>query len=355
MKEITVYNDKGEVNTTIPLNENIEFVNNRVWKGESGIYYKGAGVPYTNYDNGELFWHATFDKEAPRIHIPRVSDKNGKHDAPYYGWTVRKPEFVDKTGIFLERYSPQFSDCIGGCGPREQPLIKNSTKFEYSGIEYIDRFESAPDPWNNYVYKVNYYNDRVKWGEGLNTKALIEVLEYFIKEDWNIPWDIDSLGDVDVNGLYTDVADIWKSTPENLNFKFGTVYTFLYGLYNMDVKYNSLLSLELCRKICGRGKHRNFAFNGLEDIPFAIHNILSTWGYEVPLPSGSKQDQYHHMILNVLMEGSTCARCEARALDDDQEEAYSWWHILATEHRQGQYMKQYNLEKDYVLGLRDKV
>ena len=42
-------------------------------------------------------------------------------------------------------------------------------------------------------------------------------------------------------------------------------------------------------------------------------------------------------------------------LDDDQEEAYSWWHVLATEHRQGQYMKQYNLEKDYILSLRDKV
>ena len=183
MKEIIVYNDKCEINNTIPLSEEIEFVNNRVWKGKSGIYYKGAGVPYTTYDDGVPLWHASFDKDIPKIYVPGTSDQKGKHDAPYYGWTVRKPEFIGKTGIFLERYAQHFSDCIGSCGPREQPLIKNSTKFEYSGVEYIDRFESAPEPWNNYVYKVNYYNDRVKWEEGLDTKALIEILEYLIKEE----------------------------------------------------------------------------------------------------------------------------------------------------------------------------
>ena len=352
MKEVTIYNDKGEIDSTVPLPEEVEFINNRCWKGASGVYYKGAGVPYTVYGDGELFWHASFDKEIPRVHIPRVSNKDGKHDAPYYGWTIRKPEFVDKTGIFMERYSPQFNECIGACGPRERALEINWDRFEYSGVEFLDKFQSVPDPWDNYIYKLNYYNKRVKWSEGQNINALIELLEYMIKEDWNVPWDIDVIGDVDINGLYTDVADIWKSTPENLKFKFGTVYTFVYGLLNM---YGIQLSSQLVNKIIAKGKNRSFVYNDLEDVPFAVHNILSTWGYDIPLPSASREDQYHHMILNVLMEGSTCARCEARALEPDQEEAYSWWHVIATETRQKKYMEQFNIDKDYVLGLRSEM
>lgn len=285
MTEIPVYDDKGNQINSIFISESIDYIDGRVSKGEK-YYYKGVGVPYkSHYSHVEKT-----DTDYKFIE---------KSNVFYLGNLVEKLSYKHKTGIFQERYQPHFTDWIGACGIKELNILENlydEDKFEMNGIEVFG-YEVIDESENQYYLKVDYPERRVSYLNNPNPKELRNLLDYMIQNDWNFPWDKDSISDISSKSKVTDVADVFKSN--DIIHKIGTVYSVLYSLYNSS----QLDYMNFCSENnMNHGNRMSFVFNSL----YILHSNgvdISSLSKETPV------ETYKHIVLNYLVVGKNCGFC----------------------------------------------
>ena len=108
MSVIHVWDADGLLFNELFIDDKLTYVNGRVSKGAKH-YYKGVGIPYHS--------HYRLDD------INDTYEEVKKLPVFYLGSEVIKKAFVGKTGIFQDKYQPQFTDFIGTCGSKELSKI----------------------------------------------------------------------------------------------------------------------------------------------------------------------------------------------------------------------------------------
>lgn len=286
MHQTIIYDPEGTPVGEIQVDDEILSMDGRVSKGKKA-WYKGIGSEY----------HSHFtDSPGPHHQILE------KMDVFYLGWSVINPFFSGKTGIFQERYQPQFTDWIGGCGVKELSIIENSRFFEKSSVEVIKSHKVSND---QYWFELNYSCGRRKYPENGFPKKLYELLHYMVQEHWNFPWEKDSITDVSYNGLVTDVADLFYSKERD--HKLGTVYSVLYSLGQTEPKaYEKFLK-------SARMKHsdlRSYIYNSVE--------LLKRFGVDIT----EYQKPYDQILRENLLTGRNCGHCVLDGIGEQIKEAY---------------------------------
>ena len=215
--DILVYDKNGNIVNSIDLKDTINYVDGRVSKGEK-CYYKGIGIPYVSH-------HLQPEDMTDEYDLIGVSD------VFYIGNVVSKKVFAGKSGIFQEKYQTHFTDWIGACGVKELNIFENlydEGGFEMSAINVLER-ETIDEKEQQYYLKVDYPQGRVNYCKDPSPTKLRTLLDYMVHNDWNFPWDKDSITDINFESKVTDVADLFKS--KELSHKLGSVYSVLYSLY----------------------------------------------------------------------------------------------------------------------------
>lgn len=286
MTEIPIYDSEGTQVNSITINESIEYVNGRVCKSDT-CYYKGIGIPYTSHN----ILDECLTDEYEFIEKSTVF---------YVGNVVSKKCYQNKTGIFQERFQPQFTDWIGSCGIKELNILENlydEHKFEKNSIEVLG-YETIDEDAQQYYLKVQYSCGRKSYSTYPNPLKLRELLDYMIQTNWNFPWDKDAVADVSTTGLVTDVADIFYSTE--LMHKVGTVYSVLYSLGTKSQKlYNDFCNATGLRNV----NDMDYIFNTI--FILASNNIDTS-----PLMSvGDSKEIYRNTVKNFLIQGKNCGFC----------------------------------------------
>lgn len=274
MTPIPLYDENGRQQSEIFLPvARLQYVKGRLsYSPTTRVWYKGAGCPYR--------CHFT---NAPRQRDARVA----RTEVPYIDWQVIDPALAGKTGIFMTPYQPQFTDPIGGCGPKERRLLAHEKAFERSGVRVLEVYPIAE---TFAVYAVRYPANRRPFdGRSLLGRRL---LRYMLEAGWNWPWDKNSVGDIDAHGRVTDVADLFRSREPG--HQFGTVYSYLYSLY----RANPAAYAEHARRHGSRVD--------LGALPYVAIAEMAECGVPTPPPDAP----YRHLVREVLMAGRTCAHLE---------------------------------------------
>jgi|694.fasta_scaffold00037_129 hypothetical protein len=297
MTTVPIYNSVGQVVDKLEIDDDLQHVNGRVSKGKE-YYYKGAGAPY----------HGQFLDSNPIVNTYGY-DVVDFSDVFYMGPYARKWAFNNKSGIFQEKYQPQFTDFIGSCGVKELSIIENSEEFDLSSVKVIKAVNYDKDN-QQYYFVLNYKCDRIKYLELGEPSCLYMLLEYMIKNDWNFIWDKTSIEDISYNGLVSDVGDIFKSG--NLGNKLGTVYSVLYSLGKLSPdKYAEFL--------------RECKLDHNSDMYYIDNSIslLHRFGVDVrALNVGDRIANYKNAVLNYLVTGRNCGDCCYIELGDKIREQY---------------------------------
>lgn len=282
---INVYDKNGILINSIELSDTIEYVDGRVSKGNN-CYYKGLGIPY----------------EFHHIHPNDMTDEYdflGACDVFYIGNIVSKKSFSGKFGIFQEKYQNHFTDWIGACGVKELNIFENlydENGFDMSAIDVLG-YETIDKDEEQYYLKVDYPNGRNNYLTNPNPKKLRVLLDYMIQNDWNFPWDKNSISDINSESKVTDVADIFKSSE--LSHKIGTVYSVLHSLQQS----NKNDYLEFCNENSLVHSNRiGFIINVL--IILQQNNIDVGFLYDK-----SPIQTYNKIILEYLIIGKNCGFC----------------------------------------------
>lgn len=296
MTNINVYDATGEIVNVIEIDDTLTFVSGRVSKGKSS-YYKGLGIPYHSQ-------HMLVEDITDQYEVIQ------ENPVFYMGYEVINKAYVGKTGIFQEKFQPQFTDFIGTCGVKELSIIEHSIEFERSSVDVL-KSHMHDDINHQYYFQVNYRCGRVEYLTRGRPKRLYELLDYMIREDWNFIWDKNTISDISHNGMVTDVADIFRS--RRLKHKLGTVYSVLYSLANSNFdKY-----LEFIRYLKLSHTHSvHFVTNSIE--------ILKRSGVDVKelLVSRDTIKNYQHAVYNHLIEGRNCGHCCYIELGEQITEQY---------------------------------
>jgi len=294
---VPVYDKEGSEVNRIEIQDTITHINGRVCKGKKN-YYKGLGAPY----HGQ--WLS-----------PDTKDLNGYsyvHDSGvfYIGPYVKKYCFENKTGIFQEKFQPQFTDFIGSCGAKELSIIENSEEFDRSSLKII-KCENYDKENGQYYFVLDYACERRKYIEGGDAIELYKLLEYMIQNDWNFIWDKNSIEDISYNGLVSDVGDIFKSS--SLISKLGTTYSVLYSLHKSSPN-----------------KYREFkSFHNIKSTPnlqyvCAAIELLERFGVDTKelYISNDTIVNLKHIVMNYLVVGKNCGDCCFIELGDQIREQY---------------------------------
>jgi hypothetical protein len=283
--DINVYDKLGDVVKSINLEDSIEYVDGRVYKGDK-FYYKGIGIPYQ-------FHH---------IHPDDMSDEYDFIDVCdvfYIGNLVSKKVFAGKTGIFQEKYQTHFTDWIGACGVKELNIFENlydESGFEFSAIEVFE-YQIIDEQNQQYYLKVDYPEGRNNYLTSPDPKKLRLLLDYMIQNDWNFPWDKNCLTDINSESKITDVADIFKSS--DISHKIGTVYALLHSLYQNDQN----AYFEFCESNSLMHYNRiSFILNTLSILQYNNVDV----GH---LYSTTPVETYKNIIYNYLITGKNCGFC----------------------------------------------
>jgi hypothetical protein len=282
--DVLVYDTTGNVVNNIHIDDNLEYVDGRVYKG-SQIYYKGVGVPYTSHHTD--------------LQISDEYDIISESPIFYLGTQVSKKCFQGKVGIFQEKFQPQFTDWIGSCGIKELNILENlydEPSFEKNSIDVLG-YETIDESSEQYYLKVLYQCNRIFYMQQPQSHKLRELLDYMITNNWNFPWDKNSISDISYSGLVTDVADIFNS--DQLMHKIGTVYSVLYSLHNSS--YEEYITF------C---EFNGLIHNNSMDIVFNSMYLLAMNGVDItPLIVGNGTDTYKNIIMNYLVVGKNCGYC----------------------------------------------
>jgi hypothetical protein len=284
--EINVYDNKGNVSNIIEVNDTLEYVDGRVSKGDK-YYYKGLGLPY-------------------QCHHIQPEDMSDEYefidvcDVFYIGNIVSKKSFAGKYGIFQEKYQTHFTDWIGACGVKELNIFENlydEGGFELSAIDVFE-YQTIDEENQQYYLKVDYPEGRDNYLTNPNPKELRTLLDYMIQEDWNFPWDKNSISDINSKSKVTDIADIFKSS--DLSHKIGSVYSVLQSLYKADINQYA----EFC--------NLNSLSHSSNRISFII-NILALLQYNDIdirfLYDKTPIETYKKIIFDYLIIGKNCGFC----------------------------------------------
>ncbi len=96
-----------------------------------------------------------------------------ENSVAYQRYTVVYPELYQKFGIFSFPHQPVFSDCEGGCGPKEENLPVMQERFALSAIrEIVDVVETPLSHHRIYVF-------RLKELQG-SYKDTVNLIEYIL-------------------------------------------------------------------------------------------------------------------------------------------------------------------------------
>lgn len=282
MHRVNIYDKSGEVVNVLEIQDDLTYLSGRVSKAESGLYYKGIGMPY--------FSHLLIDPG--NYHVIE------KAKVFYCGYAVQNSAWIGKAGIFQDRFQPYFSDFIGSCGPKELAVIRNSREFEKSAVEVLDCINF--DEVNRQFYFImNYKNDKKGYLYGGLPADLLDLMFYMVKEGWNFPWDKSSIRDVTIGGLVSDVADMFRS--KELTHQVGTIYSLLYSLSRINRKtFNSLTN------------YLNVGIIQDRQIPTLIIYLLEEAGINTDAIFSIDNEKYfyEHVISNWLLPGRNCAHVE---------------------------------------------
>lgn len=296
MSEVLVYGLDGEVRESLSVQDSLTHVNGRVWRGRNR-YYKGLGVPYSSH-------FSTVAREGEEV--------VGDTEVFYLGYELINPRFAGKTGIFAERYQPQFTDYIGSCGVKELSIIEHSVEFEMSSVEVLKshRWDEVD---GQYFFELNYRCGRVKYLDRPNPVALRTLVDHMVQTGWNFIWDKNAIEDVSSDGRVSDVADVFRS--KDLSNSLGTAYAVLYSLGQAGTN-------ELWRFLKSNGlTHRN-------DMDYVLNAVkLLEWnGVDVSplLPFHDEWTNYRHALLNYLYVGRNCGHCCYVGLGERIKEGYIW-------------------------------
>ena len=287
---IDIYDCRGQILEHLRIDEPLHYIDGRITIGiKSGSYYKGAGIPYDTH----------FVLEPTHEYTPiRYTDVD------YLGYEVTKKSFVGLSGIFEEKYQPQFSDFIGTCGNKELSILENVDDFKLSSLQ-LKKVVNWDKTNSQYYFVVDYLCGRRKYLDHGNPVDLKNLLSYMVQNNWNFIWDKRSISDVSYNGLVTDVADIFRST--SLNHKIGTVYSILYSLSKTNsAKYYDLLSIL-------KYKHNtdmDYIFNSVRFIRDSGIDISELY------VDGGDVRLYNHILKNYLITGKNCAHCSFAELGE---------------------------------------
>ena len=283
--EIPIYDKDGVQVDSILIEDEIEYVDGRVCKSNS-CYYKGIGVPYTSHN---IIGNITDAYEF--IEYSSVF---------YIGNVVSKRCYQNKFGIFQERYQPHFTDWIGCCGIKELNILENlydENKFERNSIDVLG-YEVVNEENKQYYIKAQYSCGRKFYLDEPSPQDLRDLIDYMIINDWNFPWDKDSITDISYNGLVTDVADLFHSNE--LIHKIGTVYSVLYSLGNSNPKYYD----EFCLYNSLRNTNQmDYVFN---TIYLLMQNKIDI---DELLDLHNPVDMYKNVVKNYLIIGKNCGFC----------------------------------------------
>ena len=283
---IPIYDQTGTQINVLEIPDKLNYINGRVSLGTKH-YYKGAGVPYRGHRISDI---SNIDR-SEFVYIK-------KSDVFYEGYTVIKKCYIDKFGIFQERYQIFFPDFIGSCSVKEGTIVLNSSLFEKTSVDIIDCIEF--DKENNQSYYIlNYFCNRKRYIEDDgDPKKLRELIEYTLATNWNFLWDKATITDISNTGLVSDPADLFLSTE--LNHKFGSVYSVLYSLG----KKNMQKYLEFIKQYdLHHPDDRFYVFNTSKILE---HNNIDV---SELFPFQNALENYKHIILNYLLTGQNCAYC----------------------------------------------
>jgi hypothetical protein len=311
--DILVHDKKGSIVNSIELNDTIEYVDGRVCKGNKS-YYKGVGIPY----------------EYHHIQPEEMSDEYDlieKSDIFYIGNCVSKKVFSGKTGIFQEKYQSHFTDWIGACGIKELNILENlydEGRFEMSAIEVFG-YETIDKDKQQYYLSVDYPDGRINYVNAPNAVELRNLLDYMIQNDWNFPWDKDSISDINSKSKVTDVADLFRS--DELKHKIGSVYSVLYSLYKTDKN----LYLDFCNvnKIPHYGQI-SFVINTLTLLAYNKVDVRSLYE-KTPIAT------YKNIVKNYIIPGKNCGFCGVGSCKRREDENLSYGEYIMRE-----YSKKFN-------------
>lgn len=280
---INVYDKQGEVVDKLEFTERLTYLSGRVSKSESGLYYKGVGVPYSRQLCAEPNGHRVL----------------GKAEVFYCGYECQNENYLGKFGIFQETYQPYFSDFIGSCGPKELSIIRNSREFERSAVEVFDCI-NYDETNRQFYFEMNYVTRKgYIWDD--QPEQLYALMQYMVAEGWNFPWDKASIKDIVVGGLVSDVADMFRS--KDLIHQIGTVYSVVYSLSKLSKK----AFVSFCDYL-----HINIIND--RQIPNLVVLLLEQFGVDTdPLFNGIAEDNhdwYYHFVGDALIRGRNCAYVE---------------------------------------------
>ena len=312
--DIPVYDKKGNLVNSITLNDTIEYVDGRVYKG-SKSYYKGIGIPY----------------EYHFIQPEEITDEYSmveKSDVFYLGYGVSKKVFSGKTGVFQEKYQSHFTDWIGACGIKELNILENLYDvggFEMSAIEVFG-YETIDKDNQQYYLSVDYPDGRTNYVNDPNPVELRNLLDYMIQNDWNFPWDKASISDINSKSKVTDVADIFKS--DELNHKLGSVYSVLYSLHQTDKN----LYLDFCST--------NGMYQHCDNISFILNTLILLTYNKVDVKSLYEKTPaatYKNIMKNYIIPGKNCGFCGVGSCKRRDDENLSYGEYIMKE-----YIKNFN-------------
>ena len=294
--DISLYDGRGRPFHKVTGRDDFERVpNSRLAREVDGeTYLKGAGCSY--------FGHYVLKPDPETRDIEKVP-------IDYLGYRVMDPAFVGKTGIFFARFQPPFSDPIGGCGVKETRIYEHSKEFGRSGVEVVGVMPvlaNAP----NVIYRLKYKGGRTKMEDGqIKTAVLADLLVYMLEADWNFPWDKNVLGDINQKGLVTDVADLFHST--DMAHKFGTVYSFMFGLHCLGRLGGFCKCLGLKRAA------------GLYEIPFRVAKLLEKrCNADFAIDCKESTASYLRFMKELLINGKSCASLESHEFDEFAKRMY---------------------------------
>jgi len=304
---IPIYNDSGSRVDSFTVKDKLNYVSGRVSRGEK-FYYKGVGVPYSS--------HTVADKSNLSNDYEIIEDTNIFY-APY---GVRKKSFLNKFGVFQEKYQPFFPDFIGSCSVKEGLIVINSMTFERSSVDIIDHVEFDKTNQQSY-YIIDYLCNRKGYIDGGGTPSVItNLLEYMVQNDWNFLWDKSSISDVSYDGRVTDLADIFKSN--DIKHKLGTVYSIHYSLYCASpTLYYFFL------------RYNKMSHNGIQSFISNSVEMLERFGVDTQelyiTENNESIKNYKHRILKYLIRGKNCAHCACDLFIDSGNKVMNQYIKLA--------------------------
>lgn len=283
MTIIPIYNAQGIQINELSINDEIQYLNGRVQKGTK-CYYKGIGIPYR--------YHTMTEFDDLNYEVIQQTD------IFYLGYEVVKKCFKGKTGIFQERYQPFFPDFIGTCSVKEGTIVLNSTIFEKSSVEVLDYVLYDEENVQSY-YMLDYKCGRQAYlTNNGNPVKLRELLDYMIQNNWNFLWDKGAISDVSLEGLVSDVADLFISN--DLSHKIGTVYCILHSL--MKLNFDKYLEFLQVNNLIHHDS-RSLIFNAVEILHLNGVDVSELFAYD------TINKNYKNIVMNYLIVGKNCAYC----------------------------------------------